>query len=235
MRNPHNWDVVRKGKWTNFLMTPDSVLLIRWQQRYHRPDTKFQTFLTSLDICWFIYKLFDGCASRKHFMRTFLIFSPICFIYYKSSTLPTQPTHAIDLFWKCFPRAHGHLNLWIITRRAFYTLTGSEQVWGLKLDGVPSLVKPLITWLSKHNQGWRSVDHPPPTHTCTHACTHTPLSGTLWWGLVIERQRRGNHFFSGCFHAQIRSPEGNDISAVQRLICYETMDVQLRDLEQVVS
>lgn len=49
---------------------------------------------------------------------------------------------------------------------AFYTLAGSERVWGLKWDGVPSLVKPLITWLSKHNQGWRFVDHPPLTHAC---------------------------------------------------------------------
>lgn len=49
---------------------------------------------------------------------------------------------------------------------AFYTLAGSERVWGLKWDGVPWLVKPLITWLSKHNQGRRFVDHPPLTHAC---------------------------------------------------------------------
>lgn len=49
---------------------------------------------------------------------------------------------------------------------AFYTLAGWERVWGLKWDGVPSLVKPLITWLSKHNQGCHFVDHPPLTHEC---------------------------------------------------------------------
>lgn len=49
---------------------------------------------------------------------------------------------------------------------AFYTLASSERVGGLKLDGVQSLVKPLITWLSKHNQGRRFVDHPPLTHAC---------------------------------------------------------------------
>lgn len=51
---------------------------------------------------------------------------------------------------------------------------------------------------------------------------------------MIERQRRGNHFLRRCFHFDAGSPEGNDISTVERMAAFETKNVQLGDLERLV-
>lgn len=100
----------------------------------------------------------------------------------------TQPSlcglgwiHVTMSQWPPYPFPPSAKTMSLITLRIFFFLLTSmwtldcvdrcrksqcERVWGLKWDGVPSLVKPLITWLSKHNQGRRFVDHPPLTHAC---------------------------------------------------------------------
>lgn len=43
----HRW----KGEWTSVSMIPVLMLIIRWQQRYDQPITKFQTFLKNSFEC----------------------------------------------------------------------------------------------------------------------------------------------------------------------------------------